>query len=162
MDSRSRRKVEELLALHQRLYRALRAELAEHWVNADFTMPQLKVLVYLHTDGPSRMTTIAETLNIALPSATGIVDRLVERGLVVRSQAPSDRRVVNCSLSPEGDRRISELWEAAVGMMRELFEGLTDDELSTVARGLEIMLKAAEKTQARRKAAAKEPAHTPA
>lgn len=154
-------KVAHMLDLHERLYRILRSELAEHWVNADFTMPQIKVMVYLHTDGASRMSTIAEALNIALPSATGIVDRLVERGLVVRAQAPTDRRVVNCSLSPEGQRRVSELWAAGMNLLREMFEGLTDDDLTTVRMGTEIMIKAAGKAQERRKPPAKEPMSAP-
>lgn len=52
---------------------------------------------------------LADELDVALPNATGIINRMAERGLVQRSNDESDRRVVLISLTGEGDRLIAEM-----------------------------------------------------
>ncbi len=48
------------------------------------------------------MREVAEFLQVPMSTATGIVDKLIERGLVVRDYSPEDRRIVIVSLSREG------------------------------------------------------------
>ena len=45
---------------------------------------------------------LAERLGVANHSAVGLVERLVERGLVSRGRSPQDRRRVMVELRPEG------------------------------------------------------------
>ena len=90
------------------------------------------------------MSRLAATLNVALPSATGIVDRLVERGLVVREEDPQDRRLVLCALTPEGERMATSLYEGDVAVLEELVHGLADEELHIILQGLNILIRAAE------------------
>lgn len=51
---------------------------------------------------PVRLGVIAEHLRIAPRSATDVVDRLEERGLVERAPDPADRRALTVSLTPTG------------------------------------------------------------
>ena len=135
--------IERIIDLQQRLYVALRSSLAGQWMEADYTMPQLKVLLYLYTDGPSRMSSLAAALSVSLPSATGIIERLVERELVLRAQSPDDRRVVICRLSSDAERQISELWTASFDVLREMLRPLPASDLQAIASGAELMLEAA-------------------
>lgn len=48
------------------------------------------------------MSRLADHERISKPSATGIVGRLVERGLVERSKDPSDRRSAIVAITAEG------------------------------------------------------------
>ena len=141
----TRPEVERIIELYKRVYRELRASFAEQWMRLDSTMPQLKVLLYLHTDGPSRMSDLAAALRLSMPSATGIVDRLVQRGLVIRDQSPDDRRVVTCSLSGEGEERISSLWAASFDPLREILAPLPPEALDTITRAAELVLEAAKR-----------------
>jgi DNA-binding MarR family transcriptional regulator len=53
------------------------------------------------------MTTLARTLDVSLPSMTGIADRMASHGLVERVRDPDDRRVVRCRLTSAGRDRLT-------------------------------------------------------
>ncbi len=62
-------------------------------------MRALRVLRDLGTVPISRF---AEVLEIPRSTATGVVDRLVERDLIERAFDPADRRVIHIRLTPRG------------------------------------------------------------
>ena len=55
------------------------------------------------------MSELAGSLGVSLVTATGIVDRLVERALVTRENQKEDRRVVMCRLSEHGQEMTDQL-----------------------------------------------------
>lgn len=69
----------------------------------------LHVLFLLVSDGPQPMSRLAEQLDVSLPNATGIVDRMVGRGLVVRSRDGADRRLVVVDTTDAGRAAVEEI-----------------------------------------------------
>ena len=63
----------------------------------------------LLSDGPTTMTHLADSLDVSLPNVTGIVDRMVENGLVVRGGADDDRRVVTVEATAAGRHTVEEI-----------------------------------------------------
>ena len=98
--------IEHILQLGEKAFRELIPILPTEWLQLDLTMPQLKVVLLLFLNGPARMSDIASALDVSLATATGVVDRLVERDIVVRESQPEDRRVVLCRLSEKGQKMI--------------------------------------------------------
>ncbi len=136
--------LENILKFADTLFRKLfptvpRKELLE----LDITMPQLKILILLFINGPMRMGALAADLQITLATATGLIDRLVERGMVSRESLPDDRRVVLCLLSDEGHNTISRIWETARNNIMKLLEHLDTGTLRTLAEVLRTMLELA-------------------
>jgi DNA-binding MarR family transcriptional regulator len=86
----------------------------------DLTAPQLKVVLLLYLYGPTRMSELAGSLGVTLATATGIVERLVERKLVIREGQPDDRRVVMCRLSARGLDQTDKLWKTSREKARQL------------------------------------------
>ena len=72
----------------------------------DLTMPQLVALFAIYDSGTCRMGALAEATRQSGGTITGIVDRLIECGLVARAQNAHDRRVVEVALTPEGETRV--------------------------------------------------------
>lgn len=70
---------------------------------------QLHVLFTLLSDGPTTMSHLAESLDVSLPNVTGIVDRMVEHGLVERGGADADRRVVTVRATDTGRSTVEEI-----------------------------------------------------
>jgi MarR family transcriptional regulator, organic hydroperoxide resistance regulator len=68
------------------------------------TPPQLITLRRLDTETPVPMSEVAKSLACDPSNVTGIIDRLEERGLVERRDAPKDRRVRMLALTPAGAR----------------------------------------------------------
>ena len=85
-----------------------------------------QVIALLEMHGPMPMSRLADELGVALPNATGIVARLVERGIVARSHDPEDRRVVRVELTANGRALIGEMEAARRARMARLIGTLDD------------------------------------
>jgi DNA-binding MarR family transcriptional regulator len=125
--------VQQILKLSEDIFRAIPITIPAEWLSMEITVAQLRVLLVLHVQGPTRMSSIASALDIALPTATGIVDNLVKKDLVAREADPQDRRLVICKLSPEGQTLINGLWLSGQFQMEKLLEGLTSEQLEKAA-----------------------------
>ena len=55
-----------------------------HWPGGALSLVHLNVLAVLQEEGPLPMSGLAESLDVSHASATGIVDRMEQRGLVER------------------------------------------------------------------------------
>lgn len=140
--SQAESQVEDLLQMADRLFRELFPFVPNEWLDLDITMAQLKVLLVLYMNGPSRMTPLASGLGVSLATATGVLDRLVERGLVSRGQDPQDRRVVVCRLSPKGQAQLSDLWRVSRANARDLLRAMDPSRLAVVQQALQALLEA--------------------
>lgn len=142
MSKQSRQQnIEVLLKLAEQLFRELLPTVPREILEMDITMPQLKTLLLLFLNGSMRMSDLASDLGVTLATATGLVDRMVERGIVMRQSQPEDRRVVLCQLSDSGQMMVSRIWESSKNRSRELLESLDTAKLQTFSEILEAMLK---------------------
>jgi MarR family transcriptional regulator, organic hydroperoxide resistance regulator len=66
--------------------------------------PQQMIALRILGGGPRKMSELARALFCDSSNVTGIVDRLEERGLVIRESAKGDRRVKLLVLTKEGER----------------------------------------------------------
>lgn len=57
------------------------------------------------------MTQIAELLKVSTPTATGVIDRLERKGLIVRQTGSQDRRLGLVGLSRGGHEAIDRIQE---------------------------------------------------
>jgi DNA-binding MarR family transcriptional regulator len=80
---------------------------------------QHQLLLAVRGHGQPSIRVLAERLQIQHHSAVELVDRLVERGLVVRSRAPSDRRQVLVQLTPRGESELEKLAACHMAELRE-------------------------------------------
>jgi len=144
------RTIQRILELLERLYQAARQIARGEWLNTDLTMPQLKAMLVLFSDGAKRMGLLASDLEVSMPTATGIIDRIAEKGLIERESDPQDRRVVLCRLSKEGHELISHLWKLGEMETRQLLELMTPEELQLMEGGSRAFLRAMSALSARR------------
>ena len=119
--------------------------LPDEWLSTDLTMPQLKVLLILWRAGATRMSDLATGLDVTMATATGVVDRLVEKGYVVREGLAGDRRVVISRLSPEGEEFMKKLRLSGRVSIGRILEAMTPEQLNVVAQGTEAFIQAARK-----------------
>jgi DNA-binding MarR family transcriptional regulator len=139
--------IERILQLGEKAFRELIPILPTEWLQLDLTMPQLKVVLLLFLNGPVRMSDIASALGVSLATATGVVDRLVERDIVLRESLPEDRRVVLCRLTEKGQKMIGGLWQLARDRAKELLEVVATSQLQLITEALEALLEAGEATR---------------
>jgi DNA-binding MarR family transcriptional regulator len=148
--------IRQVLDLQTCLYRSLGP--AREWLEVELTMPQLKVLFLLYWEGAASMGRLASSLGVTLSTATGIIDRLVEHGVVQREENPHDRRIVVCRLTTQGMETMERLHQAGRSRLASLLDGLSIRDLRTVAAGLDVLSAAARRRAAEEDGAA---AHVP-
>lgn len=78
-------------------------------VDADVSVPQMRVLVLLWTGQPLNLSAVAEGLGVNASNASRTCDRLVSAGLVDRGEDAVDRRQVALTLTPRGTAFVEKL-----------------------------------------------------
>ena len=81
-----------------------------------------------------RMTELSKRLLIRLPSATGVIDRLVRDGLVTRTALNEDLRVKQISLAQKGRRRVEQVLEGYDDQIASILDGLLPSEQGELQR----------------------------
>ncbi|MFQ5849037.1 MAG: MarR family winged helix-turn-helix transcriptional regulator [Candidatus Binatia bacterium] len=114
-------------------------KLQEDLEKLDLTPPQLYVLATIGYAGGLPFNEIGAKMMVTVSNLTGIVDRLEEKGLVVRERDTNDRRVVHVRLTKKG----SELYKISIRTFEETvsnffssLEKSQQKELSTLLRKL--------------------------
>ena len=140
--------MEELIAriieAQRRMNRVIRERTLDSWVKLNLTIPQLKSLFYISRHGRVNLSGLASGIRVTPANVTGIADRLVGQGLLTRTPDPDDRRVSWLRATDKGKTLINDLREGRAQEMRRILDQLTEEELSTVARGFELVARAAE------------------
>lgn len=135
--------VDAILGLADSLFRTLLPTVPRDLLTLDVTMPQIKILLILYVGGPRRMSDIAADLDVTLPAATSLIDRLVEKHYVVRETYSDDRRVVLCQLSPSGEQAVNHIWQTARTRCCELLKNMDVGKLRMLSEALGAMMSAA-------------------
>ena len=139
--------IQSTLELGDKGFRELFAFLPKEWLSLDLTAGQFRALLLLFTNGPTRMSDISSALGVSMATATGVIDRMVERGIVVRESDPNDRRIVLCRMSPEGEKLVSGLWHSWSKRAEVMLRALDRPKLLAVRAMLEALLEAGEATR---------------
>jgi DNA-binding MarR family transcriptional regulator len=84
----------------------LHATLAEHAISEQ----HLVVLRHLYDNGPTPMRGISELIGTDPSTVTTTIDRLEQRGLLLRTADACDRRVKLVALTADGRTAVDEVW----------------------------------------------------
>lgn len=93
---------EDVLRSLRRIIRAVDLYSRRLVTQTGLSGPQLICLRQLATDGPMQTSHLAEAVNLSAATVCGILNRLEQRGLVIRERQKDDRRRVLVSLSEAG------------------------------------------------------------
>ena len=106
------------------------------WLELDLSITQLRNLIILSLRGPQPVGQLAAALEVSEPSASQIVDRLVQRSLVRRDPDPSDRRRILVSITEEGEQLLDSVRSSRSTAAEHFLEQLDDESLRALARGI--------------------------
>lgn len=82
------------------------------------------------------LSELAEVSGVSLPTMSGTVSHLVAQGLVKRTRAPHDRRMIMLELTPDGRAQLDQLGHYIIGHIAALLTPLSDADLTTLQNGL--------------------------
>jgi MarR family transcriptional regulator, organic hydroperoxide resistance regulator len=129
----------DVVELLRELLHALLMSSVPAWIDLQLTVPQLRTVFIIAHGQSSSVTQIAQHLGIGEPTASHLIERLVQAGLVERTEDPDDRRRARVRLAPAGEGIIEKLlgWEDLLGGW--LYK-LPKDDLSHLRQGLQALV----------------------
>ena len=90
----------------------------------DLSLPQIHAVNVTRERGQVTITELADMLGVSPPSASAMVDRLVEKGVFEREQSREDRRKVVVSVSPKALEQFEVIEKNILQSFIELVEGI--------------------------------------
>jgi DNA-binding MarR family transcriptional regulator len=110
----------------------------QDWQGLNMSMAQLKVLITLSFNGPAAISKLAEALGISHPTASQLVDRLVQVGFVERTESTIDRRITLAHLTEAGEQLAQHLWQGRMAHLHALAQ-LDEQDLNALRQGLHAL-----------------------
>jgi DNA-binding MarR family transcriptional regulator/YHS domain-containing protein len=103
-------------------------------LSRNLTEIEWDVLRFLGQHGDTKMRELAGACDIALSTMTGVIDRLVEQGLIRRRHSTTDRRVVLVRLTARGKLAHDERLDADMRLVFTMLQSLTPAEQRTLVQ----------------------------
>jgi DNA-binding MarR family transcriptional regulator len=139
-DTRRAELIAEAVCQHFELMRAMHADATDDWIQIDLTLAQIKALFALWQEPPMTIGALGERLRVGVPTASHLVERLVQLGMVDRREDESDRRRAYVSPTEEGVALVDRLRAARSEQLTRWMDRLGDDELQALAKGLSALV----------------------
>jgi DNA-binding MarR family transcriptional regulator len=103
-------------------------------------MSHIGAMFHVYGKGVCGVSEIGEDLGTSSAAASQMLDRLVEQGLVQRSEDPHDRRARRISLTEKGHWALREFIHARLDWLDTLSEMFSRDEQEQIAAALEVLI----------------------
>ncbi|MBN6204083.1 MarR family transcriptional regulator [Staphylococcus saprophyticus] len=97
---------------------------------------EFAVMELLYNKGDQPIQRIGNRVLIASSSITYVVDKLEEKGCVVRQRNEKDKRVTNASLTDKGRSMMDEIFPDHASTLESTFSVLTDEEITVLQTAL--------------------------
>jgi DNA-binding MarR family transcriptional regulator len=107
------------------------------------SLAQLNALLRIHHKGTCGITDLGEEMGVTSAAASQLLEKLVQQGLALRTEDPSDRRNKRVVLTPAGEQIVREGMAARQGWLEELAERLPPAEQEQVSAALQILIQKA-------------------
>ncbi|MEX5721772.1 MarR family winged helix-turn-helix transcriptional regulator [Geodermatophilus maliterrae] len=104
------------------------------------TVARTTLLWQLRATGPSTQRVLADALGTSARNVTGLVDGLVDAGLVTREPHPGDRRATLVTPTARGEEVLVELARGQAELAGQLFGGLSGERLDGLVDALDEVL----------------------
>jgi DNA-binding MarR family transcriptional regulator len=117
-----------------RMARRLRQE-----ANTQLGPASIAALATIERSGPLTPSEVARIEGIQRPTATRILSRLTEAGLVSRTTDPSDGRSSIVQVTADGRKTLNRLRKRKTAYLARTMRALPDDDVATLTRAAEIL-----------------------
>jgi MarR family transcriptional regulator, organic hydroperoxide resistance regulator len=135
--------INNIIDLQRQTNRVMGHFAADPWLELGLTIAQLKSLFFIVDKEKTSFKKLAEALRVTPPNVTGIIDRLVDQGLVSRTENPEDRRIMLLQATEKGQNLLTTLKTNSNNQMAKVLSQLSTEELSGLALGLNGVARAA-------------------
>ncbi len=128
--------VSTIVKAYMDLFMTMQFNAVSHWLMLELTFAQARALFMLAARKQLTISQLAKLLDVGKPTASILVQQLVERELITRTEDTTDRRHTIIRLSPKGEEIGAGRRQEREKQWQRWLSQLRDDELSALAHGL--------------------------
>lgn len=121
------------------LFLMMQSVTVAHWLSFELTFAQGKAVILIAAHKSVTISQLAKLLGVGKPTASILVQQLVERGLVTRTENPSDRRSAVVRLSEKGQAVGTGRRKEREAALQSWLSRLNDEDVEALARGLNAL-----------------------
>lgn len=137
MDSMKRLEIFRLLVDVKEM---LCSAMAGRMKNNSLTETELMILYILqHKEGQWKMGDLANALFIPMSTLTGIVDKMIEKGILQRERSDTDRRVVFIRIHPLFVKNSAIYMEKLSGLLDEIAKDMGEENFDRLGADLSCL-----------------------
>jgi DNA-binding MarR family transcriptional regulator len=104
------------------------------------SVPQIGALLHIQRENCSGVSNLGDHLGVTSAAASQMLERLVQQGLISRTEDPNDRRVKQLLLTDKGKQILHESIRARQGWLDDLSEALSPSEQEQVNTALQLLI----------------------
>jgi DNA-binding MarR family transcriptional regulator len=124
----------------RRVYQVINEQSKKAKKQTGITGPQLWAIKMIAESSPVQVSELAHKMYLHPATVVGILNRLEEQGLVIRTRTREDRRIVDVNLTPEGNALVVRAPEVAQGLLAAGLEVLPAGRLLDIASALDQLV----------------------
>jgi DNA-binding MarR family transcriptional regulator len=128
--------VNTVIQTYMELFMTMQFNSVSHWLMLELTFAQSRALFMLAARKELTVGQLAKLLDVGKATASILVQQLVERGLVTRTEHETDRRHTILHLSAKGEEIGAGRREGRAKQWKHWLSQLSDEELQALAHGL--------------------------
>ena len=132
--------VNTIVQAYMDLFMTMQFNAVSHWLMLELTFAQARALFMLAARKELTVSQLAKLLDVGNPTASILVQQLVERELVTRTGHVADRRQTIIRLSPKGAEIGAGRRKERERQWQRWLSHLSDEELNALARGLSAIV----------------------
>jgi len=106
----------------------------------NFSMAQINALFRISHKGACGVSDLGDELGITSAAASQLLEKLVQQGLVQRSEDPQDRRNKRIVLTEQGNRILQDSIQARQGWLNQLAALFTPAEQEQLHQALQLLI----------------------
>ena len=104
------------------------------------SMSMIGTLFHLSKKGCAGVTDLGDHLGVTSAASSQMLERLVQQGLILRTEDPTDRRVKQIVLTEKGHHVLDESVRARHGWLDDLVGILSQEEKELIKGALDLMI----------------------
>lgn len=109
----------------------------------NYSIPQLKTLIHLAHHQECNVSGLGEEFGVTNAAISQVMDKLVQQGLVLRSEDPQDRRQKVLVLTEEGKQIAQESQLERHKWLTNLINNLSQQEIEQIDAALRLLIEKA-------------------
>jgi DNA-binding MarR family transcriptional regulator len=137
--------VSTIVQAYMELFVTMQFNAVSHWLMLELTFAQARALIILAARKELTVSQLAKMLGVGNPTASILVQQLVERDLVTRTEGASDRRQAVIRLSAQGAEIGSGRRQEREKQWERWLSHLSDEDLNALARGFHAIMEVVKK-----------------